>query len=73
MPGFMEGNHVMMGLLQMLLDYCDHGHQSEVFYQWISESVPGSTQHGYAGGTGGHVQRLATVLYTSVCYDNGGT
>ena len=35
LPSFFDGNHVAMGLLQLLLTVRGHGNQPEIFYQWI--------------------------------------
>ena len=38
LPPFFDGNHVAMGLVQLLLTVIDHGHQPEILYQRISRA-----------------------------------
>ena len=61
----MDGNHVAMGLVQLLLSRSDHGDQPEVFYQRLQEPVAPRSEHGHAGGARLRrvvwIQRICTV------------
>ena len=61
-PGFMKDNHVMMGLLQMLLTI------PEVFHQWIQRTDPPGTEYGYPSGT--WIRSVFCIQYVcTVCND----
>ena len=67
-PGFMKDNHVMMGLLQMLLTIAVMVINPEVFHQWIQRNDPQSTEYGYPGGT--WIRSVFCIQYVcTVCND----
>ncbi len=61
-PAFFEGNHVAMGLVQLLADGGD-GHQPEILYQRIQESLAPGAEYGHTGGAGGNGSSFGYSTY----------
>ena len=67
-PGFMKDNHVMMGLLQMLLTIIVMVINQKVFHQWIQRTDSPGTEYGYPGGT--WIRSVFCIQYVcTVCND----
>ena len=70
LPSFFEGNHVAVGLLQLLFTVAVMVINQKFFYQRLPQPVPSGAQHGYPGGPGSH-RFLRLQRVRPVCHDRG--
>lgn len=67
-PGFMKDNHVMMGLLQMLLTIAVMVINQKFFISGFKGMIQQSTEYGYPGGT--WIRSVFCIQYVcTVCND----
>ncbi len=70
LPSFFDGNHVAMGLTQMLLTIIVIGDKSEILCEWIEGAIHGSPNMDTLVAMGSGASFIYSV-YVLLCHDSG--